>query len=161
MKASQSLEDFIFMTGTLQELKVRVRNLEAIEEWAIASLGLPYSVGDKVVINSVPTITDQSGWWRYRECLVAGSTATVKRIDFSSHTKMWMATIQLDKEWTVWKRGKETVRTWHGKASEIPPGFEQLSPIIIQAYPEGKFHTFVLNVYKLLKAPQGDSNGNN
>jgi hypothetical protein len=42
----------------------------------------PFRVGDTVEMVKTPNIDEKSGWWGSRHFLVAGSSATVKSIDF-------------------------------------------------------------------------------
>jgi hypothetical protein len=127
-----------------QDIRLEVKRLRAIEQWAIKSLNLDYTVGDAVkVIDYIPCM---GGWDGYQECLAIGTTGTVLSIDFSEYHQSWHALYAPDRIWTArkhWRTG-EVQRLWRWPGTDAPEGMEP--------YPGGpKRSTFMLRTSDLAR----------
>jgi hypothetical protein len=149
----KSLDDVMGVLGALADADIRyeIEKLRAIRRWAFDQIGIDYAVGDRVRIKKGyqprQHFADgqRHGWWPYRECLVAGATATVTKIDFNASHGYWYADIVLDREWSVGDNPdtcRFDVRHWHGPADDTPDGMEPPSKFDQEHYPEGRKHTF-------------------
>lgn len=136
----------------LAALQREVQQLRAIKAWAQAH-ACDFTVGDTVVIADGFTVKP-GGWWPYREVLVPGARATVLEINFSAHHGAWLASIVLEREWSVHERSDGAIRFWSGTATDTPDGHEPPTAYDQEHYPEGRKHTFMLGVHWLRPAPQ-------
>ena len=139
-----SLESVI---AHLNELQKELRELRAVKEWAIKSLGVEWEDGGRVRLTRTPN-TD-NGWKPYRECLVKGAEGTASAPFFSSYSGEWLARFMPDREWSVGDVMGSTMRFWNGRADETPEGYEPPSPFDQQHYPDGNRHTFVMRISSL------------
>lgn len=143
-----TLKDLIDLTAN-NDLRLELKELNAIKDWARRSLNLGYDVGDRVqIINSEPS-QSEGGWHQYRECLEPGQTGFVKKIFFSVHHDRWLVFYMPEREWKVarWpSNGRDIIRRyWHGPVDQTPYGYEPPSDYDQKHYPEGRKHTFMFN----------------
>lgn len=113
----------------LDAMDREISNLLAIKEWALASLRLDYTVGDRVEIVTADAAAEASrrgsGWYAYREALRMGQTGVVREIKFNAFVNRWQVHVAMDKAWSVSEDGlgKPYKRYWDGPEDECPEGF--------------------------------------
>lgn len=149
------LLDWLDGASSPSDLRYEINQARAIREWALAQLNV--SVGDQVRIAVDLNINGQDswGWMPSKEALAKGATATVVSIDFNQYCNdgagAWQAGIRLDREWSTGstRRDGSVTRYWCGPAAETPEGYEPPSPYDQEKYPQGRRHTFAMQVHKL------------
>jgi len=132
----------------MRALKHELDNLRAIRDWAIANLGLDYTAGDRVVIDSVKPSRVGGGWTAYAEALVIGQTGVAGEIKFNAARWTWQVTVTMDRAWATSRLhsdGKVT-RFWCGPVGEIPEGYEPPSRYDQEHYPDGRGKNFMMDV---------------
>lgn len=135
-----------------QKLRYEIQNLRAIREWALKQTGMDFVEGDRVVIAEDLDIKPDSGWWHYRETLAKGQTGIVKQIGFNDWHSYWYASFVPDQEWAITSWPTDAVlRYWHGPREATPEGYNPPSDYEAEHYPEGRKHTFSMNVKRLRK----------
>lgn len=128
-----------------QEVRSELETLVAIRDWAVASLGLDYGVGDRVQIAT--EINTENGWRGYHEAFAIGATGRVTAIHFNTSCKAWQAMFVLDREWSVSVQPNGgTIRFWRGRVEDTPEGFTPPSPYDQEHTPEGRKHSFAFDV---------------
>ena len=134
-----------------QQMRFEISTLRAIRDWALRQTGIDFAEGDRVVIAEPLNIGRDSGWWSYRETLAVGQAGVVQKIEFNQYGDIWQASFYPDHEWVVTEwRGER--RHWHGPRKTTPDGYEPPSDYEAREYPEGRKHTFSINVKRLRKA---------
>jgi hypothetical protein len=133
-----------------QKLRYEIKNLRAIRDWALQRTGVDFIEGDRVVIAEDLGIKPDSGWWQYRETLAKGQTGIVKEIGFNEWHSYWYAGFFPDQEWSISSFHGER-RHWHGPRDATPEGYDPPSDYEAKNYPEGRKHTFSINVVRLRK----------
>ena len=143
------------MAVDLGELKSEVKNLRAIKAWAIESLGVDYTTGDRVEIISPKPSESTGGWAAYSEALAVGRTGEAGEISFNCFANRWDVHLHMDRAWSTssWGDGERIVRYWKGPADETPQWFEPPSVFDQQRYPDGKIKIFAMPVTWLRKVP--------
>jgi hypothetical protein len=133
----------------LRELKAEVKKLRDIEAWALANLGVDYTVGDRIeIVNEKPS-RSQDGWKAYAEALAVGQVGVAGDIHFNGYAKSWYVLVLMDRSWSTHEDWKGNVtRCWRGPADEAPKGFT------VPPYypPEGKTKAFAMPVSWVRKA---------
>lgn len=138
-----------------QTVKFEIDTLRAIRDWALQQTGIDFAEGDSVLIAEDLNIGPDSGWWHYRETLAKGQTGIVKEIGFNGYHKYWYASFVPDREWAMNSSLTEDVkRYWHGPPDATPEGYHPPSKYEAEHYPEGRKHTFSMNVKRLRKVLQ-------
>lgn len=138
-------------------IRWELKKLRAIREWALGHLGVDFVAGDRIAIadDFASRLAPDHGWYHYREALAEGATGTAIDIDFGppvgDRPGRWYALVRLDREWSVSEWGTGLRRWWHGPIAETPPGYEPPSDYDQQKWPDGRKHTFLINVEHLRK----------
>lgn len=126
-------------TNMLQ-LQWELKQLKAIEAWALRHCGADFGIGDRVVI--AEDFSRDNSWRAYQAALAPGATAVVQHIDFNAYLDGWQAAVTLDREWTESNGGS----WWHGRAAETPEGMTPPTAYDQEHYPDGRKHSFALRV---------------
>lgn len=141
------------MAVDLGELKSEVTTLRAIKAWAVNSLSVDYTTGDRIEIVSPAPSGSSGGWAPYAEALEVGRTGEAGEISFNCFANRWEVLLCMDRAWSVshWSDGVR--RYWKGPASETPDGFEPPTMFDQEHYPDGKIKIFAMPVTWLRKVP--------
>jgi hypothetical protein len=104
-----------------------VSELEAIKEWAIDSLGLDYSAGDRVRICSdrpweIANDSNYNGWHFYRNSLTRGQEGIAGEITYNSYKRSWYTLVSFDRARSDSADGK--MKFWYGPEDLTPEGYE-------------------------------------